>query len=300
MSTERAEDMPKSDEATQLHSSTEDTPVPTTPSAETVAEDTVTESESAKSEPNKSAGENLSEEAEEAKEDDFPLPVAGGNEEVPQVNTNESKIRLFGFIVLLITFGGFGSWAVIAPLDSAALAPGVVTVKNYRKTVQHLEGGIVREIKVRDGEKVNKGQVLLSLDSAQTRSEQGILLSRLAVAEATEARLMAERDGKDTISFTSDSKIAISDVKVAKAIENEIAVFKARKTARDGEISVLEQRISQLRASIRGVEALISSQRTLAESYQEEMAELEELLSQGFVDKQRLREIQRNKARLEG
>ncbi len=283
MSIERAEDMQKNpSENADSNLNSEET---TEPKPSVTAEK--------HAETNSTTGQEASQET-----DDMAASGSDGTGEIPEVNTNETKIRLVGILVLLITFGGFGSWAFIAPLDSAALAQGVVTVKNYRKTIQHLEGGIVKDILVRDGDFVKQDQVLIVLDSAQSRAEQGILLGRLAVAEATEARLLAERDGLDAIDFKNNA--LSDDPKIQDVVSNEKAVFEARTNSRAGEISVLEKRISQLRASIKGVEALIASQKTLSASYEEEMGELQELLAQGFVDKQRLRELQRSKARLDG
>ena len=107
---------------------------------------------------------------------------------------NERRIRRIGVATVLLIFGGFGTWASVAPLDSAAIGSGVVSVENYRKTVQHLEGGIVREIKVRDGALVVKDQVLLTLDDTQPKAQLEVLRGQLFSALAREARLVAQRD----------------------------------------------------------------------------------------------------------
>ena len=106
---------------------------------------------------------------------------------------DERPTRRVGYLILLLTIGLFGGWATLAPLNSAALAPGVVTVKSYRKTVQHLEGGIVRELRVHDGDQVKAGDVLLVLDNTQARSEMEMMRNQLVAALELEARLVAER-----------------------------------------------------------------------------------------------------------
>ncbi|MCV6590010.1 MAG: HlyD family type I secretion periplasmic adaptor subunit [Marinobacterium sp.] len=217
---------------------------------------------------------------------------------VKPVNTDDGPIRWIGFMVIALVFGGFGSWAALAPLDSAALAPGVVTVKNYRKTVQHLEGGIVKDIQVRDGVEVKAGDLLLVLDDTQARAELEILRGQRFAAVASEARLKAERDGLSNIRFPELMKA--DDPRAREAVLSEEQQFKARRHAQDGEIEVLEQRIGQLDAQVNGLKALIDSKRQLLNSYEEEITDNQALLSEGYVDKQRLRDVQRQKASLKG
>jgi len=225
--------------------------------------------------------------------------LATNNEQaVQQVNTDDTPIRVIGFTILFLVFGVFGSWAALAPLDSAALAPGVVTVKNYRKTVQHLEGGIVKEILVREGQEVKAGDLLLVLDDTQARAELEILRGQRFAAVATEARLKAERDELEQIQFPV--LLEDDDARAREAIASEKQQFAARKLAKDGEIEVLEQRVGQLEAQVKGLQALIASKRQLLRSYEEEISDNQALLSEGYVDKQRLRDVQRQKASLKG
>ena len=111
-----------------------------------------------------------------------------------ELDVSDKRPKVIGLIILFLTFGVFGTWATVAPLDSAALAPGVVTVKSYRKTVQHLEGGIVEALKVRDGDVVEEGDILLTLDATQARAELEIVRGQLIATRALEARLQAERE----------------------------------------------------------------------------------------------------------
>lgn len=209
---------------------------------------------------------------------------------------DDSPIRRIGYAVLFVTFGLFGSWAAFAPLNSAALAPGVVTVKSYRKTVQHLEGGIIKAIHVRDGDQVSAGDVLLELDGTQALAELEMVRSQLIAAVALGARLVAERDGLDAIDFKQNA--ATVDPRVLEAQQNEVQVFQARRDARLGETDVLEKRIVQLDEQIRGFNAVIAGKQKESAFYDEEVRDLSALLKEGFVDKQRLREQQRNAVRL--
>jgi epimerase transport system membrane fusion protein len=204
---------------------------------------------------------------------------------------SDRKIRRLGFGIVLMTFGVFGTWAAVAPIDGAAYAPGVVTVQAYRKTVQHLEGGIVKEVLVHDGDIVKQDDPLIILDDAQLRSEYEMTRSQLIAARAMEARLKAERDNLSVIGF--DVMTDSDSLRGAEARQGETQVFNARRGSRLGQISVLKERIGQLNQQIKGLEAMIGVKGQLNKSYSGEIVELTDMLSQGFVDKQRLLEQQR-------
>ena len=106
-----------------------------------------------------------------------------------------------GFMIIALFFGALGGWAALAPLDSAAIAPGEVAIDTKRKTIQHLEGGIISEILVRDGDIVAPGQALIRLEKIQSRAELELLQGRHITASAIEARLIAERDSQTEILF---------------------------------------------------------------------------------------------------
>lgn len=210
---------------------------------------------------------------------------------------DDAPVRRIGYLMLLITFGLFGGWAALAPLDSAALAPGVVTVKSYRKTVQHLEGGIVRELRVRDGDRVKAGDVLLVLDNTQARSEMEAMRSQLIAALELQARLVAERDALSEP--RPEPTLDAADPRVREARDSEARIFQTRRTSLLGEISLQEKSIGQIEEQIRGLKAIIASKQTLAASYEEEIVDLRALLADGYVDKQRLREQERALSRLQ-
>ncbi|AOE60756.1 HlyD family type I secretion periplasmic adaptor subunit [Pseudomonas corrugata] len=205
--------------------------------------------------------------------------------------------RRIGYLMLLVTFGLFGGWASLAPLGSAALAPGVVTVKSYRKTVQHLEGGIVRELRVHDGDRVNAGDVLLVLDNTQARSEMEAMRSQLIAALELLARLEAERDALSEPAAVPT--LDPTDPRVREARDSEARIFQARRNSLQGEISLQEKTIGQIEEQIRGFKTIIASKQVLAASYQDEIVDLRALLAEGYVDKQRLREQERSLSRLQ-
>ncbi|MBM0282932.1 HlyD family type I secretion periplasmic adaptor subunit [Pseudomonas chlororaphis] len=204
---------------------------------------------------------------------------------------SDRKAHRLGMGIVGVTFGLFGTWAALAPLDGAAYAPGVVTVQTYRKTVQHLEGGIVKSVLAHDGDIVKRDDPLIILDDAQLRSEYEATQSLLIAARAMESRLIAERDGLLAIDFGPMSDPA--SVRGEEARQGETQVFNARRGSRLGQIAVLRERIGQLHQQIKGLESMIAVKVQLEKSYSGEIGELSELLKQGFVDKQRLLEQDR-------
>ncbi|MEQ1621955.1 MAG: HlyD family type I secretion periplasmic adaptor subunit [Methylococcales bacterium] len=213
--------------------------------------------------------------------------------------TDDTSIRNIGVIVLICTFGILGTWGYLAPIDSAALAPGFVTVKSHRKTVQHLDGGIVSEILAKDGELVKEGDVLIKLDTTETKAQVEIFRGQFITLSAQVARLTAERDHKDHVVYP-EALADINDIHIREARQSEDQVFLSRKNAHEGEISVLKQRISQIDSQIKGLQGQRASKTQLVASYGEEVRDLKELLAEGFADRQRLRDIERNHALVTG
>jgi epimerase transport system membrane fusion protein len=209
--------------------------------------------------------------------------------------TDDRSIRLIGMIVLLATFGVFGAWAGFAPLDGAAVAPGFIVVKSHKKAVQHLDGGIVSQLFVKDGDLVKEGDPLLILDGTENKALLEMARGQFISLTAQIARLEAERDGKKSIVFPAGFDSG-SDSRVIESKASENQVFQTRKNSHEGEMAVLKQQIGQLQSKIDGLKAQRSSKQELASSYGDEARDLKELLSEGFVDKQRLREIERNHA----
>ena len=171
--------------------------------------------------------------------------------------TSMDGAKRIGLGLLTLVFGVFGLWAATAPLDGAAFGAGTVTVKSYKKIVQHLEGGIVADIFVRNGDLVQAGDPLLVLDDTQSLAQLEIANSQLIALLAREARLIAERDDLTQVTYPRSLNSADSRVRAEIAAQNEI--FEARKTANDGRIRILEQRIEQLRSQITGMQAQLET-----------------------------------------
>ena len=227
-----------------------------------------------------------------------PLPVVSENFE-SQVLESDLNERKFGYAVVLFVFVGFGGWAAFAPLESAALGQGTVQVEGSRKPVQHLEGGIVAEVYVANGDYVEESEILIQLDIKQLAAQKSITEGRRWAKQAAVARLESERDGLQEVKFPS-ALLEQEDQRARTAIKNENALFQARYVDREGEISVVERRISQLSEQISGNEAVRIAKESVASSLETEVTDLNELLKEGYVDKQRIRTLERSLAQTLG
>jgi HlyD family type I secretion membrane fusion protein len=207
---------------------------------------------------------------------------------------------LLGYLVIVLTFGGLGGWSAFARLDSAVVAPGVVTVESSRKTVQHFEGGIVHDIFVREGQHVNENDLLFKLDDTQAQANADVARNQLAANAAQEARLMAERDGTENITFPAElTKYAEVPV-VKEAIADQLKQFAERRASLQGQTSILENKVMQYETEIGGLaEEKAATERQLG-WIENELTDLRGLLEKGLVQKPRVSSLEREKARLEG
>lgn len=206
---------------------------------------------------------------------------------------------IFGMIIMLGFFGGFMAWAVFVPLAEAAVAPGVIKVEGTRRTLAHLEGGIVQEILVRDGTRVEAGQVVMRLDDVQSGATlEGLRAQRFALL-AQEARLAAEAERAPQITFPAD--IATSThPRAIEAMTGQIALFDARRSSLLSQVSVMEAREVQQQAAISGAQGqLLSSRRQLQLIVQEEVMR-RNLVNQGLARLPELLALQRGLHGLEG
>lgn len=205
-----------------------------------------------------------------------------------------------GFAVAFLTFGVFGGWACLASIDGAVIAPGSIVVESDRKTVQHLEGGIVKDLKVTGAAHVEQGQVLLRLDSTQEQAREEMARSAVYSAIAEEARLQAEAEGSDKITFPSELMQKMSDPTAARAMGDQKRRFEERRAARKIEISILEERIGQSQRQIQGNTAQSKGARTQLDSITQEYNKLKPLADQGIVPFARVATLERSKADIEG
>jgi membrane fusion protein, epimerase transport system len=214
---------------------------------------------------------------------------------------DDRPIRRLGYVIVITVFVFFGGWSLLAPLGSASLAPGTVTVEVYRKTVQHLEGGIVKAIHVRDGDTISKGQVLIELEDTSSHAQLETLRGQLFSALAREARLNAERDSKAAVSYPEDLTNVIStDPRAQEAVRVQDQTFSIRKRSRAGEIGILKEQRQQLLSKIEGIKSQRTSRSNLSNSLKKELSDLRAMLKEGYVEKQKVSEMERRLEESEG
>ena len=219
----------------------------------------------------------------------------------PEATMDDRGLRWFGYALSFFLLFGVVGWAGSAKIDGAAVAKGVVTVESYRQAVQHLEGGIISELLVREGDVVTAGQPVAMLANTQFGSQLDAVRSELGAAQAIEARLQAERDGSEQVIFPASLlDQAESDSRLHDLMAAERAVFEERRLDLQGKLDVLGQRILSSQKQIEGLEEreVLFLQRISL--YEEELAGLRSLLADGLGDKVRLRTMERELAEVEG
>jgi len=194
---------------------------------------------------------------------------------------------------------GFGGWSALAPLGSAAPAMGMVVVKSERRTLQHLEGGILEQLLIREGDQVKQGQLLAKLDVVQTQASLDVLTSQMLAAEAQIHRLKTERSGSSVVQWPEVLNRA-NDPRIADVLREQESLFDKRQEALAGEVSILSQRADQLRSRIAGLRDSKETKRRLLQSFTQEYEGLKQLLDEGFVDESRVRDFERRIVELQG
>lgn len=170
------------------------------------------------------------------------------------IKPSPKPIAIMGYAIVFITFGVLGGWAAVAKLDSAVFAPGTISLEGNRKVVQHLEGGIVEEIRVKEADMVNEGDVLLRLSGVEAYSNLEVIKTRLNMARVAEARLLAERKMADRIDLPEDIDPDTASKDLKAVIADQRDRFKARRSIMKSRTDILSSRVDQTKEQIEGLE----------------------------------------------
>jgi len=211
------------------------------------------------------------------------------------------KLNVIGFSLIALLVGGLGSWAASTHITGAVIGPGTVMVESNVKKVQHPTGGVVGQIFVQEGSVVEEGQVVIRLDDTVTRSTLGVVRSQLDELTAREARLLAEREDAEVVTFAKELvDRAPTDPGVAIAIAGEEKLFDSRRRGRIGQRAQLRERITQTEEEIVGTIAQQKAKENEIKFINEELVGVSQLYKQNLVSIQRYMALQRDQARLDG
>lgn len=217
------------------------------------------------------------------------------NEEQPF----DSYLRI-GYIMIVMLFFGLGGWAAVAQIKGAVLASGRVIVESQPRLIQHFDGGVIGEIFVKDGDRVENNALLIRLNPTELEANQVLVKNRLYENSARVARLAAERDGLEVIAWPDLLLDEVGNSIVERAMAGQEALFDARKSAGDGLVSQLRRRISQLRNQINGNQSLIAANESQLKIIADELVGLRTLLDKGLIAKSQVLGREREQARLDG
>ena len=208
-------------------------------------------------------------------------------------------IRL-GWWIIIAGIGGFLLWASLAPLDKGVPLSGTVTVTTNRKAIQHQAGGTIEDILVKEGDVVEAGTVLVRMNSVQVKANAETMRVQYFAARATEARLIAERDGKKEIVFPAELEKMKSDPIVANYIAMQQHLFSSRLLGIQSELSAMDESISGLKLQTSGLERSRDNKKQQLEFLQEQLGGMRDLAAEGYVARNRLLELERTYAQING
>ena len=191
-------------------------------------------------------------------------------------------VALAGYALIFLTFGVLGSWAAVAKLDSAVIAPATISLEGNRRVVQHFEGGIVEEILVGEADRVEEGQVLIRLNDVEAESNLEVLSTRLDVARLVEARLLAERALEEGVTFPEDV-VSGSNPAVTAVVADQRDLFVDRRSILKSQEDILTARVEQIEVQIEGLELQRSAFERRIENYTEMLDRMRDGESRGLI-----------------
>lgn len=229
----------------------------------------------------------------------------GGFGAANQVNGDMLKIDThspirWGAAILIGGFGSFLFWAAFAPLDEGVPAQAIVSIDTKRKQVQHLSGGIIKEVFVKEGQQVNAGDVLLTLDNAATKARYEEVRQRYLGGRAIENRLQAEQSGASRIQFHDDLNKFRSDILVQQQMHNQEMLLYSRRAANNAELQSIAESIHGQESQIQGLTAVLESRRSQLLLINEQLTGIKELVQEGYAPKNQQRDLELKIAQVTG
>ena len=211
---------------------------------------------------------------------------------------NTGQAARVGLRVLALSLGVFVLWAAFAPLDEGVPAAGVVAIDTKRKAVQHLSGGIVKEVLVREGDMVKEGQILIQLDAAMAKANYEAVRQRYLGLRASQGRLMAEQTTAPKIDFHADLMAAAQDPLIAVQMQTQLQLLASRRAALQADLQSIQENMAGQRAMLQANKTMLSSRQTQRALLQEELTNTLDLVKDGYAPRNRQLELERQSAEL--
>lgn len=216
------------------------------------------------------------------------------------VHTDARSYARLGWIIVLVGFVGFLLWGFFAPLDKGVPLSGSIAKESNRKAVQHLNGGTVDQILVKEGDRVKAGQVLVRMDAVQAKAASDVTSAQYFVARATQARLLAERDGKASITFPPDLVPYKDDPRVIEAVATQNQLFSSRKLALQSELAALNESMEGLKLHTQGLQTSRDASKDQLAILKEQLVSMRDLAKDGYVARARLLDLERTYSQISG
>lgn len=214
-----------------------------------------------------------------------------------ELKTDTKPVTRLGFWVLIVGFGLFLLWAAFAPLDEGVAAPATVSIETRRKTIQHMQGGVVQRVLVKEGQQVQQGDVLISLDDAATRAAYSAIRQNYLAQRAMESRLLAEVSSASAISFHPDLTAA-KDPQALQHMQVQQQLFSSRRAAQSNEIAAARQTIAGLEGQIAGMQRMLESRKAQASLQSKQLSNVQALAEEGFAPRNQALALEQSQAEL--
>jgi epimerase transport system membrane fusion protein len=226
--------------------------------------------------------------------------ISAGKHVADDIYALEARLLIrIGLAVIAALFLGIGIWMAVTPLSGAAIAPGAVKVDMNRKTLQHQEGGIIKEILVRDGSHVEAGQTLLVINDVRVDANYDLLVTQLDSEMAKASRLFAESTLDGSVSYAKELLSRVEESRVKELMRRENAVFATRRQMLDTQIKLLKEQIEEARREAAGLGEQVEAEKRAIQWQQEELRANQQLAEKGFMSNTRLLALQRGVAEYE-
>ena len=219
--------------------------------------------------------------------------VASNYDEGPRASSDTRAVARTGLLVLALGFGGFLLWAALAPLDEGVPTQGMVTLDTKRKMVQHLSGGIVKEVLVQEGQQVKEGQALMRLDGAVAKANFEAVRQRYLGFRAMQSRLFAEQAGSGEIDFHPDVKAVLNDPLIKQQVSTQQQLIQARRAALAADLQGIEESMQGLKEQLGSYQNILVQRRSQLALLTEELNNTRGMVKEGYAPRNRQLELER-------